>query len=102
VNFDDARLHKAEQACEIVDRDHRLFVPGIDTTDAGVQPLPRMLGEKALGTSARGAPQNAQWTAGDMRKYPVSYFGVEVGQSLLGDSRFFPENSLRMRKVDAN
>src|ERR1035437_2958380 len=37
-----------------------------------------------------------------MRKYPVSYFGVEVGQSLLGDSRFFPENSLRMRKADAN
>src|ERR1700730_15385888 len=33
---------------------------------------------------------------------PATDVRVEVGQALLGDSRFFPENSIRMRKADAN
>jgi hypothetical protein len=61
-----------------------------------------MFGEKAFGCRARRAPQQAQWTAGDVRENPIGDVGVELGQALLGDSRFFPENSLRMRKADAN
>ena len=102
VDFDDARLHEADQSCGIVNREHRLFVTGIDTADPLVQPLPRMFGEKALGSRARGATQQAQWTAGNMRENPIGYVDVEVGQALLGDSRFFPENSLWMREADAN
>ena len=102
VDFDDARLHQADQPRDIVDREHRLFVSGIDTTDTLVQPLPRMLGEKAFGSRARGAAQQAQRTAGDMREYPVGDVGVEVGQSLLGDSRLFPENSLGMGQPDGD
>ena len=97
MDFDNARLHQADKPCDIVDREHRLFVSGIDTTDALVQPLPRMLGEKAFGCRAQGAAHQAQRTAGDEREKPISDVGVEVGQSLLGNSRIFPENSLRMR-----
>ena len=42
MDFDDARLHEADQSCDIVNREHRLFVTGIDTVDPLVQPLPRM------------------------------------------------------------
>jgi hypothetical protein len=43
----------------------------MSTADTGVQPLPRVLGEKALGFRARGASQKAQWTAGNMRENPI-------------------------------
>ena len=102
VDFDDARLHEADQSRDIVNREHRLFVTGIDTADPLVQPLPRMFGEKAFGCCARGATQQAQWTADDVRENPFGDVGVELGQALLGDSRFFPKNSLWMRKADAN
>jgi hypothetical protein len=85
-------------SCDIVNHKHRLFVTGIDTADPLVQPLPRMFGEKAFGSCARGATQQAQWTAGDVRENPIGDVGGELGQALLGDSRFFPENSLRMRR----
>ena len=101
VNFDDARLHQAEQASDIADRDHRLFVSGIDTPDAGVQPLPRMLRKKAFGSRARRASQQAQRPAGEMRKYPVGDFGVKLAQSLFGESRLFPKNSFGVGQTDS-
>ena len=102
VDFDNARLHKAHESRQPIDCDHRLFVSGIDLTDAGIQPLPRMLGEKALASCARGASQQTQRTAGDMGKNPVGDVGVEFGQPLFGDSLLFPKNPFRMGQVDAN
>src|ERR1700730_5943759 len=71
VDFDDARLHEADQSCDIVNREHRLFVSGIDAAVPLVQPLPWMLGEKAFGCRARGASHKAQWTAVDMRENAI-------------------------------
>jgi glycine/D-amino acid oxidase-like deaminating enzyme len=94
--------HTKREVAKFSARDaDRLDDSGIDAADTGVHPLPRMLGGKAFGRRARGAAQKAQWTAGDVRENPIGDFGVKVGQSLFGDSRFFPKNSFRVGQTDA-
>jgi len=56
---------------QIVNRNHRLFVCGIDAIDTVVHSLLGMLGEKALGCHAREASPRAQRTANDLREYPA-------------------------------
>jgi hypothetical protein len=71
MDFDDARLHEAHQAREVVDHNHRLFVSGLNAADTLVQSFPGMLGEKTFCSCPGGAAHQAQRPAGDIRENPI-------------------------------
>src|ERR1700751_2969458 len=55
-----------------------------------------MLGEEALRAYPRRTTHQTQDPAADVRKNPIGNVRIEVGQSLLGNSRLRPEHSFRM------
>ena len=42
------RLHETDQPGDVVDREHRLAIAGVDTPDALAEAMPGMLGKEAL------------------------------------------------------
>ena len=94
MDFQHARLNQLEQACEIVDHQHRLLVVGHrHLAHAVAQPRPGVLLEEALFVDAFGMAQEAERPADQVRQDPVGDLAVELGQPLLGDALVGPQQA---------
>ena len=94
MDFQHARLNQLEQACEIVDHQHRLLVVGHrHLAHAVAQPRPGVLLEEALFVDAFGMAQEAERPADQVRQDPVGDLAVELGKPLLGDALVGPQQA---------
>ena len=94
MDFQHACLNQLEQACEIVDHQHRLLVVGHrHLAHAVAQPRPGVLLEEALFVDAFGMAQEAERPADQVRQDPVGDLAVELGKPLLGDALVGPQQA---------
>src|SRR5262245_51185245 len=101
MDLDHARLHETDEAGEVVDREHRLAIAGVDAPDPLAEAMPGMLGEEALFADARRRAQQTERPADHMRQDPLGDIRIELREALLGDAGFLPEDALGMGEPHA-